>query len=354
MTPEDVRNEARKKLKGICGVYKDCDGLPIRVCQGQGYGGTLGIGGIGAGYSFANNIKALAKFQLKMRLISPHFTPDTSACLFGKDVSMPIYSAPVTGVNSFGGDTVITEEELCRATVLGCKGAGTIGWRGDTFNYSLEATYGLDAIQEAGGWGIKIFKPRDQETLKKFMQKAEKIGAIAVGVDVDGCGSFAMAKHNKPVFRKSIEDLKELSGSTRLPFIVKGLMCAEDAEAAVQAGAAAIVVSNHGGRVLDHTPGTAEVLPEIVSAVKGKVMVIVDGGVRTGYDVLKMLALGADGVLIGRDAVRAAIGGGIEGVEVHMEYLKKTLGKAMLMTGCPSIKEISEDILVQEIIPFKS
>ena len=158
-----------------------------------------------------------------------------------------------------------------------------------------------------------------------------------------------MAKHNKPVFRKSIEDLKELSGSTRLPFIVKGLMCAEDAEAAVQAGAAAIVVSNHGGRVLDHTPGTAEVLPEIVSALKGKVMVIVDGGVRTGYDVLKMLALGADGVLIGRDAARAAIGGGIEGVEVHMEYLKKTLGKAMLMTGCPSIKEISEDILVQEI-----
>ncbi|MCK4804959.1 MAG: alpha-hydroxy-acid oxidizing protein, partial [Spirochaetes bacterium] len=96
-------------------------------------------------------------------------------------------------------------------------------------------------------------------------------------------------------------------------------------------------------------PGTAEVLPKIVSAVKGKVMVIVDGGVRTGYDVLKMLALGADGVLIGRDAVRVAIGGGIEGVEVHMEYLKKTLAKAMLMTGCPSIKEISEDILVQEI-----
>jgi isopentenyl diphosphate isomerase/L-lactate dehydrogenase-like FMN-dependent dehydrogenase len=155
-----------------------------------------------------------------------------------------------------------------------------------------------------------------------------------------------MAVHNKPVYRKSISDLKELSGSTGLPFIVKGVMCAEDALAAVDTGADAVVVSNHGGRVMDHTPGTAEVLPDIAGALKGKAVIFVDGGVRTGYDVLKMLALGADGVLVGRDIVRAAVGGGIEGVKVHMEYVKKTLAKAMLMTGCPSIKDISKDILI--------
>jgi isopentenyl diphosphate isomerase/L-lactate dehydrogenase-like FMN-dependent dehydrogenase len=133
--------------------------------------------------------------------------------------------------------------------------------------------------------------------------------------------------------------------STKLPFIAKGIMCPEDALELVKAGVFAVVVSNHGGRVMDHTPGTAEVLKDIVQAVGGKVIVLVDGGIRTGYDVLKMLALGADGVLVGRDLVRAAVGGGIEGVKIYMEYLQKTLAKAMLMTGCPDLASINEDIL---------
>ncbi|GAJ04034.1 unnamed protein product, partial [marine sediment metagenome] len=103
----------------------------------------------------------------------------------------------------------------------------------------------------------------------------------------------------------------------------------EDANKAKDAGAAAIVVSNHGGRVLDHTPGTVEVLPEIVAELEGKIRIIIDGGFRTGYDVLKALALGAESVLIGRDIVRAAVGAGVEGVRVQMEHLQKTLAKAM-------------------------
>jgi isopentenyl diphosphate isomerase/L-lactate dehydrogenase-like FMN-dependent dehydrogenase len=96
---------------------------------------------------------------------------------------------------------------------------------------------------------------------------------------------------------------------------------------------------------LDHTPGTAEVLKDIAQAVGGKITILADGGVRTGYDVLKMLALGADGVLVGRDIVRAAVGGGIEGVKIHLEYLQKTLVKAMLMTGCSDLASINQDIL---------
>ncbi|MFX0091008.1 MAG: alpha-hydroxy-acid oxidizing protein, partial [Candidatus Hodarchaeota archaeon] len=154
-----------------------------------------------------------------------------------------------------------------------------------------------------------------------------------------------MAKYNKPVFRKSIDDLKELVSATNLPFVVKGVMCAEDALAAIEAGAKAIVVSNHGGRVLDHTPGTADVLPEIVAEVKGKITVLADGGIRNGYDALKMLALGAEGVLVGRDIIRAAVGAGIEGVQVHMKFLQNTFAKAMLMTGCSTLKDIKRDIL---------
>ena len=347
MSVEEDRKNAKEKLKGICGVYRICDGDPSRLCQGQSYGRKLGMGGAGSGASFTNNVNALKKIQLKMRVIDENFEPITNTVFLGKKITMPIMAASVSGVNSFGGDDVITEKEFCRAIVLGCKEAGTIGFRGDTYTYSIENTYGIDAIAEATGWGIKISKPRDQETVIKFFKKAEKAGAIAVGVDVDGCGSLIMRKHNKPVFNKTVEDLKELAKSTSLPFIIKGIMCVKDAKEAIEAGARAIVVSNHGGRVLDHTPGTAEVLPGIVDACKGKTTILVDGGIRTGYDVLKVLALGADGALIGRDVIRAAVGGGIDGVTRLMNHYQSTLKKGMKMTGCKTLDDITNRILIQ-------
>ncbi len=343
---EDVRSVAREKLKGVCGVYKECDGDPRRLCQGQSYGRPLGIGGIGSGASFNNNILALKKYKLKMSLIGDHFEFDTKYNFFGKELSMPIMAASVAGVNSFGGESVITEKEFCHAVVLGSKEAGTLGWRGDTYTYSLNNSYGIDAIAKAGGWGVKIVKPREQDIIFQIFKKAEQAGCIAVGVDIDGCGSYAMSTHDKPVFRKDIDELKDLVTSTELPVIIKGVMNNEDASTAVKAGAAGIVVSNHGGRVLDYTPGTAEVLPGIVEEFKEKTKIFVDGGVRTGYDVLKMLALGAESVLIGRDIVRAAVGAGIEGVRIHMEYMQKTLAKAMKMTNCKNLSEINRDVLV--------
>ena len=345
MTLVEVRNKAREKLKGMCGVYQDCNGAPSRLCQGHSYDTVIGLGGAGTGSSFANNVNALASLKFNMRVVGDHFTPDTSTSLFGHKVSMPIYGAPATGVDSWGGESVISEVEYCRATVFGCKDAGTIGWRGDVHSYSPEKTYGIDAIKEAGGVGIKIVKPREQDTIKAILKKAEIAGVLAVGVDVDGSGSYNMDLTRISIIRKNEEELRELAESTALPFIVKGLMSPSEAEAAVRAGAAAIVVSNHGGRVLDHTPGTAEVLPEIVRAVGGDVIVLVDGGIRTGYDALKMLALGAEGVLIGRDIIRAAIGGGAEGVRLQMEFLRETLSKAMLMTGCHDLDSVSEDII---------
>ena len=139
-------------------------------------------------------------------------------------------------------------------------------------------------------------------------------------------------------------DLQELIECTTLPVIIKGIMTEDDAQIALDVGASAIVVSNHGGRVMDATPGTAEALPGIVDTIDHTIPVYVDGGVRTGYDVLKMLGLGADAVLIGRDIVRAAVGGGVEGVRLHMEYLRTTLRKAMIMTDCSSLAAISSSI----------
>ncbi len=133
--------------------------------------------------------------------------------------------------------------------------------------------------------------------------------------------------------------------STSLPLILKGIMCVEDAVAAREAGVAAIVVSNHGGRVLDHTPGTAEVLPHVARAVGRDMTVLADGGVRSGVDALKMIALGAHGVLVGRPLAVGAVGAGAEGVRLILEQMRNELKVAMIYTGCASVCEIGEQVL---------
>jgi isopentenyl diphosphate isomerase/L-lactate dehydrogenase-like FMN-dependent dehydrogenase len=107
------------------------------------------------------------------------------------------------------------------------------------------------------------------------------------------------------------------------------------------------VVSNHGGRVLDHTPGVADVLPEITARFKGKMTIIADGGVRSGADVLKLLALGADAVLIGRPVVIAVFGGMREGLKIYFDKIKNELIQTMLLTGVASVKNVPSNILVK-------
>jgi 4-hydroxymandelate oxidase len=105
------------------------------------------------------------------------------------------------------------------------------------------------------------------------------------------------------------------------------------------------VVSNHGGRVLDATPGTAEVLPEIAAAVGPGLLVLADGGVRSGGDVLKMLALGADAVLVGRPVAIGAFGGGAEGVRLVLDQLRAELEVAMILTGCGVVEQAGPRLL---------
>ena len=145
---------------------------------------------------------------------------------------------------------------------------------------------------------------------------------------------------------KSVEELAEIVQLAERPFIVQGVMTVKGALKAKQAGAAAIVVSNHGGRVLDQCPATAEVLPEIAAALKGTgVKVLVDGGIRTGVDVFKALALGADGVLICRPFVTAVYGGGAEGVKCYIDKLAGELADTMQMCGAHTLAEITPDMV---------
>lgn len=343
---EEVRNRARKKLQNVCAVYPACDGKSDKICQREAYGKPIGFGGAGSGASFTANVDALKRWRLKTRLVGKHFEPVTHLTFCNRIISMPIMGASTGGISRY--NEAITEKDFCRATPRGCREAGTLTWRGDSWLYTLENSPALETLEIENGDGIPIFKPRAQDALKKLIERAERAGCPAVGVDLDGCGSTIMARHGQPVFRKSLRDLQELVRFTTLPFIAKGIMTPEDAEACAEAGARVIGVSNHGGRVLDHTPGVAEVLPAIVERVRGKATITADGGVRTGYDVIKMLALGADAVLLGRDVIRAAVGAGTVGVRLHMERMHKTLKQAMFMTGCPDLSTISPEILIEQ------
>jgi isopentenyl diphosphate isomerase/L-lactate dehydrogenase-like FMN-dependent dehydrogenase len=340
-----VRKMAQERMQGVCTANKVCDGAPQRICQGQKYGAGIGFGGAGKGLSFAANVEALDRIRLKTRLVSEHAEPELGAEYLGRKLAMPAMPSSLSGVRaSMGGS--ISELEFARSVLQGAKEAGLLGWIGNTADEGEECT-GIEAVASVGV-GVTIFKPQSNARLVELFQLAERAGAVAVGVDLDGVGSTNWDRAGKPVYRKSVRELRELADSTELLFIAKGVMCAEDALAAIDAGADAIDVSNHGGRALDSTRGVAEVLPGIAKAVGGKVAVTAGGGVRTGFDVLKMLALGADAALVGRDVARAAIGGGATGVAMHFEYLRGDFRRAMMLTGCNSVEDIDGRVLDRE------
>ncbi|SNQ61902.1 (S)-2-hydroxy-acid oxidase (fragment) [Candidatus Methanoperedens nitroreducens] len=317
----------------------------------QEYGVPLGLRGIGQGLAYLANFKALAKYNLRKRLITKHEDPVIETAFFGKNISMPVLGAPMSGMSYVSN---MTEEDFAYNILEGCKVAGTIGYTGNTSRDYERVHPAIMALKKVNGHGVNIFKPQSQEVLMELIKQSENEKAVAVGVDIDGAGSVNFALAGKPVFRKTIDELNELKRSTSLPFIVKGVLCVEDALAAAEAGADAIGVSNHGGRVMDSNSGVADVLPEIVKAIREadggeRVVITADGGVRTGFDVVKMLALGADFVLVGRPLAREAVSSGVEGVKRILEYIKTDMRVAMMMTSCNTLEDINENILVREI-----
>lgn len=336
MDYKQVLKKARENLNGSCRVCPVCNG---KACAGE----VPGMGGKGTGEAFSINVEALDFCKLNMRVIHDAKDPDTSIELFGKKMEVPVFAAPVSGTTlNMGGK--FTEEEYISWVIGGCLDAGVYPMVGDTAVDSFLTT-NLEQLKKFGGDGIAIIKPWKNENVIKKIKLAEESGAYAVGMDIDACGLITLALHGKPVMPKTVEEIREIVKSTKLPFILKGIMTADEAELAVKAGVSAIVVSNHGGRVLDQTPGVADVLPEIADAVKDKVTILADGGVRTGVDVLKMIALGAQGVLIGRPFVTASFGGQREGVKTYIDNIKSELKSAMVLTGCKSIKDVTNRIL---------
>jgi 4-hydroxymandelate oxidase len=339
MDLKEIQRVAREKFKGACRVCPNCNG---RACAGE----MPGIGGVGTGSSFQANFDSLARVKLNLRTIHNTSDPDLTYDFFGHRLKLPVLVAPLAGMRLNMGNAM-DEPEYLAGMLNGAKEGGSIAFTCDG-PLPLFFDLGIELLGAIQGWGVPTLKPRQEEVFLALARRAEACGVVAIATDIDAAGIIHMRRAGQPAGPWPVEFWKKVISQTHLPVILKGVMTVRDAELAVHAGAAGIVVSNHGGRVLDHTPGTAEVLPRIVAAVKGKIKIFVDGGIRSGVDVIKMLALGAEAVLVGRPMAVAAVGGGAEGVAFLLGHYAEQLRTAMIYAGCGSLAEITPSILHME------
>ncbi len=329
-----------KNARGNIGPY--CKACP--VCNGAACRNTMpGPGAKGVGDLAMRNYEKWQDVRINMDTICEQKPLDTTIELFGKKFAYPFFAGPVGAVKLHYGDRY-TDQEYNEILLKGCADSGIAAFTGDgtDYNVMIEAT---NAIRGLNGQGIPTVKPWDMDTIREKMELVKKSGAFAVAMDIDAAGLPFLQNLNPPAGSKSVDELKEIVKMAEIPFVLKGIMTPKGALKALEAGVQGIVVSNHGGRVLDQCPATAEVLPSIVKAVDGRMKIFVDGGIRTGVDVFKALALGADAVLIARPFVTAVYGGAEEGVGAYASKLASELEDTMKMCGAYSLADISSDMI---------
>ena len=330
--------EMLEKAKTCIGPY--CKACP--VCNGRACGNLIpGPGAKGTGDVAIRNFEAWKNIRINLDTISENTKPDTTLELFGKTWQYPFFAGPVGAVQLHYGDKY-NDIQYNDILVPACAEAGIAAFTGDGTNPDVMRS-ACRAIHECGGSGVPTVKPWDSEALKEKVRLVEESGSCAVAMDIDAAGLPFLQNMTPPAGSKTVAELSAIIHSFSKPFIAKGIMTVKGALKAKEAGAAGIVVSNHGGRVLDQCPATAEVLPAIADAVGGSMKILVDGGIRTGVDVFKALALGADAVIIARPYVTALYGGEKEGVRLYTEKLGAELRDAMKMCGVASLKEISRE-----------
>ena len=336
MTYQEILANARTCMGPYCKSCPTCNGL---ACKNT----VPGPGAKGIGTGFIRNYQKWQELCVNMDTICENKPVDTSFELFGHKVALPVFAAPVGAMQLHYGDKY---DDLAYNDILvtACAQAGIAAFTGDGTNPAvMEAA--AEALKKNGGCGVPTVKPWNMDTIREKMELVKAADPFAIAMDIDAAGLPFLKNLTPPAGSKTVEELKEISAMAGKPFILKGIMTVSGALKALEAGASGIVVSNHGGRVLDQCPSTAEVLPAIVDAVGGRMTVLVDGGIRTGMDVFKALALGADAVLIGRPFVTMVYGGGAEGVQVYVDKLKDELSDTMAMCGAHSLSDIKRSMI---------
>ena len=336
MTYQEILANARTCMGPYCKSCPTCNGL---ACKNT----VPGPGAKGIGTGFIRNYQKWQELCVNMDTICENKPVDTSFELFGHKVDIPVFAAPVGAMQLHYGDKY-NDLQYNDILVSACAQAGIAAFTGDGTNPAvMEAA--AEALKKNGGCGVPTVKPWNMDTIREKMELVKAADPFAIAMDIDAAGLPFLKNLTPPAGSKTVEELKEISAMAGKPFILKGIMTVSGALKALEAGASGIVVSNYGGRVLDQCPSTAEVLPAIVDAVGGRMTVLVDGGIRTGMDVFKALALGADAVLIGRPFVTMVYGGGAEGVQVYVDKLKAELSDTMAMCGAHSLSDIKRSMI---------
>jgi 4-hydroxymandelate oxidase len=317
----------------------------------------------------AGNVEAWAHWQLHPHVLAGLSEVATATTLLGTEVSSPVVIAPtaIQGLAHPDGEV---------ATIRGAAEVGALTILSSLATRSLEDV--ALAAPDAPRW-MQIYVLRQRERTRELVQRAvaHGYGALVLTVDAPVSGlrvrewragvhlpddlalpnlagdstASARAGGFMAVVTREFEpaltpdDIAWLAGLSNLPVVAKGVQRADDAVRCVEAGAAALVVSNHGARQLADAPATADILPEIVDAVAGRAEVYVDGGVRRAPDVVKALALGARAVLVGRPGLWALATGGADGVAGLLRWYESELRRAMALCGAATVADIDRSLV---------
>ena len=338
MTLDEIWAKAREMMGPNCRACPVCNG---KACRGE----VPGVGAMGDGSSWTACTEFLERVKIRMDTLHEPWTPEASVELFGVRLSAPVCLAPIGGM-SHNYNGAINDEYWSNAAASGCKAAGVLAFTGDN---------ALGVQFELGPRGHprqrRLRRPDRQALAQQRQDNRQSRGLRRGRMPRRGLrrGHRRLRQHGlrrqralRQVGCRPGRNSQEFAH----PFIAKGVMTAEGAVKCAEAGCAGIIVSTHGGRVIASAQATAEVLPEIRAAVGSSLTVIVDGGIRTGADIFKVLALGADAAMIGRPFVVAAVGGsalgsGAEGVELYANTKRAELENLMIMTNSRTIGDIT-------------
>ncbi|MHB8277769.1 MAG: alpha-hydroxy acid oxidase [Candidatus Humimicrobiaceae bacterium] len=299
-------------------------------------------GGAETGSTWRRNLESYKSIGFNMNAINDVKPEeiDLSANMFGVKLKLPIGAAPMSAAINFTCDDAFVE------LAKGCKEAGIAASVGFPSGSSVHGK-----MAETGAPTFRLIKPlRDLEKLVDELKKCEAEGCFATGVDIDSAAGLKPAGdegHFGEITRPlTIAELKKAKDSVKIPFIIKGVLSVKDAMSSMEVGADAIVVSSHAGYAMDYCQAPLEVFPAIKKAIGNKIEMIVDSGIRRGSDIIKAIALGADGILVGRLAIWGLLIGGGEGVAWIMKLLEDEMKRIMTLLGVKSLKELNPDCLV--------
>jgi 4-hydroxymandelate oxidase len=319
-----------------------------------------------------DNVAAFTRVKLRPKMLVDVSKIDLTTKVLGASLQLPILIAPMAFQCLAHSDG-----ELATALAAASAGVGMV--------LSTLATKSLEEVARVtNGWQwFQLYIHKDQGLTRALVERAYKAGykAICLTVDAPVLGKRERDQHNEftlppglhpanltnisgldipqtkgesgllSYFAQQInpavtwKDLEWLQSLSPLPLVVKGILRADDAIRAVEYGAQAIIVSNHGGRQLDGAIASLDALPEIIAAVEGKAEVLLDGGIRRGTDIVKALAFGAKAVLIGRPVLWGLAVGGQTGVSHIISLLEDELKVAMTLSGCPTLEDIDSSLV---------